>query len=1026
MSDAFISYSRKNIAFARLLMEAFEKNKIQAWIDWQDIPPSADWLAEVYEAIEQSDAFIFIISENSVISEICSLEIKHAVENNKRLIPIVVNEVEPAQVPAPLADLQWIFFTEKDLFGEALEDLIVALQIDQDWVKAHTRLQNRALEWNRKGCPRSALIRGQNLIRAEDWFSQASGKDPAPSVLQSDFIFVSRNEANRRQRISSIAIAAGIIVAVGLGIWAWIQRAEAVQTTKARSTAEHLAIEEADTRATAQVEAVLEEQAKATAQAVLEDEIRTVSSRFLAARANALTNQEGWSQENLDLSLLLSLEALRLEDSLETRSALLSSLTAHPYLDRILFRETGIRIHNILFDPQENLIAVNYYDQELLIFDLERGNLIQKVVLPQAIANVSHPVIKNAAQDGIQYSADGSLMLTYAHQEKTWLLWDAETYTPIGDPFTENINTDRILNISPSFNLLAILEGDSIKIWERESGKLVQTIPEPLSGLIDLPLFSYDDQFLIVPTGENTLEIYDLASAEVSLTYEPGGKFGELKQYEINPQGTVLGLVGSDLIVVYDIKTETELLVYETEKDTGYWIFFDPSGQAFLAYTQYVFNEEKEAYDQENHYLVMIGEDQVLISRFESLSRWLYPTISHMNAATNPFYSIDSESFRIASHRSNQGNVELLLFDPLTITPILESITFNWEMEKSLPYVKVAFHPTDENLLAVGQCSADPPGSDCDLIIWDLVDNHPNALQSLEVDHPIQALSFHPQGELLAVANGDGELRIWNWTQGEMVFERNDPDLGADLIDFSANGQYLAAASSTRDDTILVLDPETGTELTKIKSELGKVSAIAFHPQNSWLAAAYGERVVLWDIEDGSRLAEFTHDGSVEIFDLLAFHPDGSQLVTGGEGGFARWDLETGELLSLPSDEDASSGQVQYLAYDPSGYWLVSCVGNRFRLHDPVTGKFVGELTPSSLEGNDHAYQFQRLALPEYNSTGSRFAAYARGNELLFWQLDLASWRAAACQIANRNLTPAEWMNYLGEKPYQETCPEYP
>ena len=48
MTDVFISYSRKDIAFARLLHEALVENGLETWIDWQDIPPSADWLAEVY------------------------------------------------------------------------------------------------------------------------------------------------------------------------------------------------------------------------------------------------------------------------------------------------------------------------------------------------------------------------------------------------------------------------------------------------------------------------------------------------------------------------------------------------------------------------------------------------------------------------------------------------------------------------------------------------------------------------------------------------------------------------------------------------------------------------------------------------------------------------------------------------------------------------------------------------------------------------------------------------------------------
>jgi hypothetical protein len=39
MSDVFISYSRKDIAFARLLNKALEESELDTWIDWQDIPP---------------------------------------------------------------------------------------------------------------------------------------------------------------------------------------------------------------------------------------------------------------------------------------------------------------------------------------------------------------------------------------------------------------------------------------------------------------------------------------------------------------------------------------------------------------------------------------------------------------------------------------------------------------------------------------------------------------------------------------------------------------------------------------------------------------------------------------------------------------------------------------------------------------------------------------------------------------------------------------------------------------------------
>ncbi|MDP7281955.1 MAG: TIR domain-containing protein [Candidatus Poribacteria bacterium] len=54
------------------------------------MPPTSDWLAEIYRCIEATaDTFLFIFSLASVASEICTLEIEHAVEHNKRLVPVV-------------------------------------------------------------------------------------------------------------------------------------------------------------------------------------------------------------------------------------------------------------------------------------------------------------------------------------------------------------------------------------------------------------------------------------------------------------------------------------------------------------------------------------------------------------------------------------------------------------------------------------------------------------------------------------------------------------------------------------------------------------------------------------------------------------------------------------------------------------------------------------------------------------------------------------------------------------------------
>ena len=94
MADVFISYSRKNDDFAKRLTNALKRDERDVWIDWEDIPRGADWLSEIFEGIEAGDTFIFIVSQYSLTSQICNDELAHARKHNKRIIPLIRQEIK--------------------------------------------------------------------------------------------------------------------------------------------------------------------------------------------------------------------------------------------------------------------------------------------------------------------------------------------------------------------------------------------------------------------------------------------------------------------------------------------------------------------------------------------------------------------------------------------------------------------------------------------------------------------------------------------------------------------------------------------------------------------------------------------------------------------------------------------------------------------------------------------------------------------------------------------------------------------
>src|ERR671933_127347 len=112
MSDAFISYSRRDKDFVKNLYEAFVKLNRNVWVDWKNIPLTADWRKEISEGILAADNFIFVISPDSIASQECGVEIEQAISHNKRLVPILYRNVDPKDTHPSLAAINWTFFRE--------------------------------------------------------------------------------------------------------------------------------------------------------------------------------------------------------------------------------------------------------------------------------------------------------------------------------------------------------------------------------------------------------------------------------------------------------------------------------------------------------------------------------------------------------------------------------------------------------------------------------------------------------------------------------------------------------------------------------------------------------------------------------------------------------------------------------------------------------------------------------------------------------------------------------------------------
>lgn len=382
MPDVFISYSRKDKAFAEELHKKLENAQLDAWRDLNDIPGGVDWNAEIYKAIEDANAFIFIISENSIRSDNCQKELDHAVTNKKRLIPIVFQEVDREFIPQDLSSRQFIDFQtcDEEISTEALDKLLIAIKTDWDWVNLHTGFQRRALDWTKSKKNKGSLLRETELTTAENWLQSNPSSELTPTNDQIEYIQQSRKEVNRRLRMTLSGVIIALVVAVALTIFSIIQRNNAI-------AAEHVA---------------------STAQVKAEDAL-------YFSRVGELVNQSELLKEtDLFHASIIAIEAMKRANTYEVYSNLLDLYLSSARINQIIWGHSK-RVNSLQFSQDGRYFATAGEDGKILLFDLLKQDVISVELIGHSgpVRNIAfHPNNKN---------------LLSSSEDRTVILWDVDT-----------------------------------------------------------------------------------------------------------------------------------------------------------------------------------------------------------------------------------------------------------------------------------------------------------------------------------------------------------------------------------------------------------------------------------------------------------------------------------------------------------------------------------------------------------------------------------------------------------------------
>jgi hypothetical protein len=200
-SDVFISYAREDTPFVRTIAADLSSRGYEIWVDWEDIPETADWWQEICAGIDAANTFLFVVSPASASSEVCFKEVEHAYSNHKRIVPLLAKSIHDESVMQKLHQSirshNWFNFENEELeFEQKVANLLKILELNLENTRLHTRYLVRAREWDERGRDRSFLLRGMDAYEAKLWLDANQKNESSPSLnLHHDYI-----EASLRQK----------------------------------------------------------------------------------------------------------------------------------------------------------------------------------------------------------------------------------------------------------------------------------------------------------------------------------------------------------------------------------------------------------------------------------------------------------------------------------------------------------------------------------------------------------------------------------------------------------------------------------------------------------------------------------------------------------------------------------------------------------------------------------------------------------------------------------------------------------
>jgi uncharacterized delta-60 repeat protein len=914
MPDVFISYSRKDIAFARLLHEALTQGKVETWIDWARIPVGEKWWDEISAAIAQSDIFLFIISSHSIGSEVCKKEVDQALSHNKRIIPIIVDDTPEAAIREFVPDLtaiNWIIFRRDNVFllearpdetlkpeeqmvalpktpgfRLAVDKLNEAIHTDWAWVKAHTRLETRAQEWDRRKREGSWLLRGKDLGEAEGWLAQAgTKKDPQPTDLQRQYVLASRKAEGRRQRITLGASLGALAITIVLGVLALLAQQTAVRNL---AHSENLRLAAEAENILGQPGGNIETAALLSVRALQGGYIPQADIPLQKSLLHLYAMYTFTGHTDAVTSVAFSLDGKYiLTGSLDNTAKLWDATTGAAVRN---FSGHAGPVESVAFSLDGKYVLTGSSDKTAKLWVAATGALVQTFSDPPNTV-VRTSVEMKRSNHSVAFSPDGKYVLT-GSDDGNARLWDTATGALVRT-FSGQTNIVRSVAFSPDgkYALTGGLD-DTVRLWDAATGAQVRTFE--LTGWVLSVAFSPDGKYILAGGTNDDPTLWDTTTGAVVETFigDAKGAIG----VAFSPDGKYLltTSLSQSTAKLWDVASGELVRTFSGHTDTVTSVAFSPDGtyvltgsmdrnaklwaatsnanvRTFSGHTDIV---ESVAFSPDGKY-VLSGSDDSTAKMWDAGTAALVRTFSgHTGAVNSVAFSPDGKYVLTGS---NDGTARL--WDAVTGAVVR---TFSGHTDSVL---SVAFSPDGKYVLT--------GSGDRTTKLWEAATGA--EVLTLRGDtQAVTGVAFSPDGKYVLTGSADWDAKLWDATTGAEVRTFKGSS-SVQVVAFSPDGKYVLTGDLER--TATLWDAASGALVRTFSGHTGYVIGVAFSPNGKYvLTGSYDFTAKLWDVATGVEVRTF--DGHTDVVTGVAFSPDGKNVLAGSADKTVElWDTDSGDTI---------------------------------------------------------------------------------------------------------------------------------